>query len=114
MTISFEDPTAEIVDLLLNQPQTRLEIAQAKSKILGDVEAKRFNRERAIEIFLIAFERSLMAWLVEHGMQSLMSTYSKPWRLKVASGLANAWVDANGFTNDRQARRGLVALLLGK
>ena len=55
-----------------------------------------------------------MAWLVEHGMQSLMSTFSKQWRLKVASGLANAWVDANGFTNDRQARRGLVALLLGK
>jgi hypothetical protein len=58
-----EEAMSVVVDRALDTADGRLNLANAEEFILGEVEQNQFNTERAIEVYKIAIDNSVWAWL---------------------------------------------------
>jgi hypothetical protein len=61
-----------VVDRALGAADGRLNLANAEEFIIGELERNRFNTERAIEVYKIAIDNSVWAWLKDQTMRRLI------------------------------------------
>ena len=61
--VDVEEATLVIVRHALDTPDSRLRLANAEGSIIGELERNRFNTERAIEIYKIAIDNCVWAWV---------------------------------------------------
>ena len=58
-----EEAMSVVVDRALDTADGRLNLANAEEFIIGELEQNQFNTERAIEVYKIAIDNSVWAWL---------------------------------------------------
>ena len=54
---------APIIAQAVATPESRSRLASAEDFLLGELERQRFNTERAIEVYKIAIDNSVWAWM---------------------------------------------------
>ena len=67
-----EEAMSVVVDRALGAADGRLNLANAEEFIIGELEQNRFNTERAIEVYKIAIDNSVWAWLKDQTTRRLI------------------------------------------
>jgi hypothetical protein len=67
-----EEAVANVIKQALDAPQGRLRLANAEEYLIGQLERNRFNTERAIEVYTIAIDNSVWAWVKDMGLGKLI------------------------------------------
>ena len=62
-SMNAQEAISVVVDRALDTADGRLNLANAEEFIIGELEQNRFNTERAIEVYKIAIDNSVWAWL---------------------------------------------------
>jgi len=75
----------------------------------------RFNTARATEMYAIAIERSVLAKMGDAmGSMTVLTLRRSGITAKMASELTDQFKEATGATDQRPARTGLLAMIIGK
>ena len=110
-----EEAMSIVVDRALETADGRLNLANAEEFIIGELEQNRFNTERAIEVYKIAIDNSVWAWL--KGATTRRLTYAEYRRVGLGKTYAIRLTEkfkANSYpplTDQRPPRRFLRFLL---
>jgi hypothetical protein len=110
-----EEAMSIVVDRALETADGRLNLANAEEFIIGELEQNRFNTERAIEVYKIAIDNSVWAWLKDQTTGRL--TYAEYRRVGLGKTYAIRLTEkfkANSYpplTDQRPPRRFLRFLL---
>jgi hypothetical protein len=67
-----EDPITLLIKLAVGAPDGHLRLANAQEFIMGELERNRFNTERAIEVYTVAIDNSVWAFVKDMPLQKLM------------------------------------------
>jgi hypothetical protein len=67
-----EEAVTVVIKHAVAAPQGRLRLANAEGFLIGELERNRFNTERAIEVYTIAIDNSVWAWVKDMRLGKLM------------------------------------------
>jgi hypothetical protein len=67
-----EEAVTNVIKHAVAAPQGRLRLANAEEFLMGELERNRFNTERAIEVYTIAIDNSVWAWVKDMGLGKLI------------------------------------------
>ena len=111
----IKDPTERLFVMVMNDPGTEYEIQKTITWIWDQVLANKFNKERAIQVFGMAVDRSLQNYMIRLGLPNHPKQFPESWRRDMAIRLAEKFISDNGNIQDqRPARKGLMAFIVGK
>ena len=111
----IKDPTERLFVMVMNDPGTEYEIERTITWIWDQVLANKFNKERAIQVFEMAIDRSLQNYMTRLGLPNHPKQFPKSWRHDMAVRLAEKFISDNENIQDqRPARKGLMAFIVGK
>jgi hypothetical protein len=65
--VSGEEAVTTVIKHAVAAPPGRLRLANAEEFLIGELERNRFNTERAIEVYMIAIDNSVWAWVKDLG-----------------------------------------------
>jgi hypothetical protein len=106
---------AEVVDKSLQTTGGEARLRSAHQYLLQQYSKGSFNSERALEVYTIAIERSVLSFmsgtqglLVEQTLKEVGITR------KMAMELVDQFKEATGATDQRPARRGFLAKIVGR
>ncbi len=99
---------------ILEEDSAKIQIENTKSVLLGALEKSTFNSERAQELFQMAIERSIMKKLGSTGASIILSIRNNGIIDEFAAHYSEAFIKWTGASDQRPARRGLLAKVLGK
>jgi hypothetical protein len=111
----IKDSTERLFVMVMNDPGTEYEIQKTITWIWDQVLGNKFNKDRAIQVFGMAVDRSLQNYFIRLGLPNHPKQFPESWRRDMAVGLAEKFVSDNGNIQDqRPARKGLMAFIVGK
>ena len=106
------DPT--MLKFVLSIPENERRIQQTTALLDADISRRRFNCERAEQVFLFLIDSVVARYVGQWGLDG-HHVVSRPARLWSAKQMAADYVNSRGDIRDqRPSRRGVLALLLGK
>jgi len=92
----------------------QLLVEVAKGKLLSDLEGNKFNTIRAHEIFQIAIEKAIWKELGEAGTMTIKAIRGEGILERFAQDYTEEFKSTTGASDQRSARRGLLAKIVGK
>lgn len=109
-----EDEDRLIFQTILDTPECRQDHQQVTRLLNEDIRRSRFNRERAEQLFLFIIDNCVHRYSKSIGGDA-ERLVPKAIRYTLANEYAEIFIRTNGnIGNQRPARRGLLAYLIGK
>ena len=111
----IKDPTERLFLMVMSDPGTEYEIQKTITWLWDQVLSNKFNKERAIQVFGVAVDRSLQTYMIRLGLPNHPKQFPEALRRDMAVKLAEKFISDNGNIPDqRRARKGLIAFIVGK
>ena len=112
----------ELIETFASLVESSLETADGQewlnrtdAALYDAIRKQKFNTERAAEMFGIAIERSVLAHLGDAtGSMAVMTLRKTGVGPKMAAELADQFKEGTGASDQRPARKGLLAMIIGK
>ena len=108
------NPTLKTFQLILDSPDAKNEVQKAITHLWDQVEVKKFNRDRAVQVFEMAIEHALSGFYSSMKLPYRRKDFPSEWTHTIAIDLADKFILEGNIPDQRQVRRGLNALILGK
>ena len=120
-----DEAFADVIKQALNAPHSHLRLANAEEYLIGELERNRFNTERAIEVYTIAIDNSMWAWVKDMSLGKLMyreyrqSGLGKRYaieltdKFKAKANSIRAAAGVGPLEDQRSPRSGFLRFLLG-
>jgi hypothetical protein len=103
-----------LLKFLLSFPESGRDFEETTTLLDADISRSRFNSERAEQVFLFLIDTVVASYARRMGLD-VNRVLPNSIRLWSAKQMAEDYVESRGRIHDqRPARRGLLALLLGK
>src|SRR5690348_16430586 len=99
---------------VLQDDEAKLLIEQAKAKLLDDAEKHAFNSERAKQVFQMAIERAIWGKYGATGVGTVRSIRGEGVIEAIAQRFTDEFKAWLGVSDQRPARRGVLAKLFGR
>ncbi len=104
----------DMIRRVLQDDGAKLRIAQVKAKLLDDVERHVFNSEGAKQVFQMAIERAIWRKYGSAGVVTVRSIRGEGVIEAFAQQFTDEFKTWLGVSDQRPARQGLLAMLIGK
>jgi hypothetical protein len=105
----------EIVETSLSSRNGQVWLNRTRERLLRSVASRSFNTDRAIEMYTIAIERSVLSTTNGPTARTAIALLRESGVARtMARKLADQFKDASGATDNRAARTGLWSMVVGK